>query len=189
MMGLKSELGFGLLDKCEMMSVDITSSIKGLDDQYANPNIPGHRLTISVLYLFTFIHGIQLLLGTPVHIIVSRPDNVFLHPKEDLVQLARSLREWLSPETVLLILHKLDEADQEPEWMRSLDDDSFEENTTDSVGYAVGLLSPGSDDKQVEHERDVEVGMSRGVSKLVGYNGKEVVLACTVSCRIISETK
>ena len=188
-MSLKSELGFGLLDKCEMMSFDITSSIKGLDDQYANPNIPGQRLTISVLYLFTFIHGIQLLLGSPVHIIVSRPDDVFLHPKEDLVQLARSLREWLSPEAVLLILHELDKADQEPEWVRSLDDDSFEENTTDSVWDAVGLLSPGSDDKQVEHERNVEVGVSRGVSKLIGYNGKEVVLACLVSLAFSSGTE
>lgn len=105
------------------------------------------------------------------------------------MQLARSLREWLSPEAVLLILHELDKADQEPEWMRSLDDDSFEENTTDSVGDAVGLLGTGSDDEQVEHERDVEVGVSRGVSKLVSYNGKEVVLACTVSCRITSETE
>lgn len=40
MMSLKSELGFGLLDKCEMISFDITRSIKGLDDQYANPDIP-----------------------------------------------------------------------------------------------------------------------------------------------------
>jgi hypothetical protein len=93
-----------------------------------------------------------------------------LDPKEDIVQLSWSLGEWLVPESILLILHEFDKADQQSEWVGSLDDDAFKEDSANSVGDTVWLLGSACGDEEEEHERDVEVGVGRGVSKLVSYH-------------------
>jgi hypothetical protein len=161
--------GVSCLTNAGMMSLILQDSIRDLVINTASSE-SSKVLTASILRLSTFIHSLQLLLRPSVHIIIPSSDNVLLNPKEDIMQFSWSLGKWLVPEPVLLILHEFDKADQQSEWVRSLYNDAFKEDSADPIGDTVGLLGSACGDEEEEHEGDVEVGVGRGVSKLISYH-------------------
>lgn len=109
----------------------------------------------------------------PIHQQPQTGSDESTHTLEKHGDLGGDTNELFAPEFIFLVSKELNERDQRSPWVRTVDDETLQEDTSHHLAEAIVLDL----NEEVEQEGGKPVGMGVGISQVEHHGAQEVVLS------------